>query len=353
MIISTGEPHDKPTSFPNNKSNEVNMVTAKAKALGLDTLAQSVSIGYVIVFLIVLTLVLVLNKTTKARLIGGLVTVGAFALLPYWLFVHKSPAQLKAIDEQADFMTRYEPAKALFEKLCKEQAGEKIYRTVDNVEGILLLRVRPEPSSNYRSDQMWAGAALINEPYGDYYIKNFLLHEYPSEALVGSETKMILTKRGVFDWKRKNVKNLPVGWPKLGYRYVEYVNSDLSNRVRYTIQDQPAMTSNDREVETLKIEKIKSSATKYAVTFDDDVNPEYRKYWIAGTTLKVVDTISGELLATSTFFRFDGGLGNTNQRSPWGLANVCGKFIGGPNSQTRLFVDQVLKPIQSPVKEGK
>jgi hypothetical protein len=324
------------------------MVAAKAKALGLDTLAQSVSIGYVIVFLIALGLVLWLNKTTKAKLVGGLVTIGLFALLPYWLFVHKSPAQVQAANEQADFIARYEAAKALFEKLCKEQAGEKIYRTVENVEGILLLKVRPKREDSELTNQMSPSAAVIKEAYADSYIATFLIYERPSRTI----KEYLVNQRGLLTTDPSGSPPYPDGWPKRGYRYVDVVDPNTNERNRYTWSAQPQ--SNLSGIKSkLVMQPTKDLPPRFGVTYEDDMNPEHRKYWIAGTTLKVIDLDKNEVIAQRTLFAFDTGLGNSKGRSPWALAHGCGGYASDQSGQTRMFVDQILKPIQSQNKQGK
>jgi hypothetical protein len=77
---------------------------------------------------------------------------------------------------------RYEKAKALFDERCKT-AGEKIYRTVDNVEGITLLKLREEPinfSDQYR----------LNDPYGQL---NYKATAYLNSFLLGKQDKYWLT----------------------------------------------------------------------------------------------------------------------------------------------------------------
>lgn len=330
------------------------MVIAKAKALGLDTLAQNVSIGYVIVFLIVLGLVLWRNKTTKAKLIGGIVTVGVFALLPYWLFIHKSPAQLKAIAERADFLARYEPAKALFEKLCKEQAGEKIYRTVADVEGILLLKMREEEKledvNRNRKDPMWPKAALPDERGGDAYIRSFLFDV--------QDKGVIATINGI-TYAGAMPSSLGAGRTN-GYRFVDVQDKATGKHTRYSATIRPRATSPSKQEAFISGIATSLDSPRYAVTFEDDVNPEYRKHWVAGTTLKIVDLSDKSVLATKTYFSFETGLGNTNQRSPWGLAFSCEGllkapqlYIGNLDTQTRHFTDKVLKPIQNIVRGEK
>ena len=69
------------------------------------------------------------------RIVVPLAVMAAFVIpiaQEYW-------KQKKIADE---YRARYQAAKAVFDEQCK-QAGEKIYKTVDNVEGIMLLKVRP------------------------------------------------------------------------------------------------------------------------------------------------------------------------------------------------------------------
>lgn len=68
-------------------------------------------------------------------------------------------------------------ARALYEEKCKTMAGEKIYRTVPDVEGIVLLKVRPQAGSRAWADLMWPGAAFALESRADEYITTFLGYE--------------------------------------------------------------------------------------------------------------------------------------------------------------------------------
>ncbi|MBK7022991.1 MAG: hypothetical protein IPH41_05590 [Sulfuritalea sp.] len=80
--------------------------------------------------------------------------------------------------------------------------------------------------------------------------------------------------------------------------------------------------------------------------------------WIAGSSLKVIDLRTNEVMAERIGYMMDRGQGNTSGgRSPWLLAadNACPKFgpekVGAPRSfhqprQTRNFVEKVLHIIQ-------
>ena len=64
--------------------------------------------------------------------------------------------------------------KAVWEDKCRTVAGEKIYRKVENVEGVLLMKVRPQRSDGELADRMWPGAAFAREASTNGYISTFL-----------------------------------------------------------------------------------------------------------------------------------------------------------------------------------
>jgi hypothetical protein len=85
------------------------------------------------------------------------------------------------------------------------------------------------------------------------------------------------------------------------------------------------------------------------VDFEDMVDPSDRKMWIAGTVVRVIDRSSGEVLATYIKYVTDGGMGtNDGTREPWVHAGhrelQCPMPRDSTDTQTRYFVDQVLKP---------
>ena len=318
------------------------MVAAKAKALGLDTLAQSVSIGFVIVFLIVLVLVLWLNKTTKAKLVGSIVAVGIFVLLPYWLLIYKSPAEAEVIAKQEtardEWKAKYNAAKPIFDKLCAEQSQPIINRVVEDVEGVLLLKVRPaigKTPHQLWADQNWDGAALPMEPRED----------------TGAAEYFLLDR----DWDDQKAKN--AGYPSsivssvrnrgtFGYLYVDVLSADGSQRTRITAKKEPGFRENPVPGVRFTKQEVNGPAPRYGVTYEDNVDPALRKHWIAGTTLKVIDTQSGETIAHQSFWRWDDGFGSTaSARSPWPAARQhCPRIIA--TDPTYNFVASILKAKQ-------
>jgi hypothetical protein len=91
-------------------------------------------------------------------------------------------------------LDRAKAGKALWEEKCRTVAGEKIYRKVENVEGLVLLKVRPQASDREWSDPMWPGAAFALEARTDEYIVTFLGYEHSSSP-TGARVSGILCKR--------------------------------------------------------------------------------------------------------------------------------------------------------------
>ena len=315
------------------------MVVEKAKALGLDTHFENVAIGYVIFFLVVLGLVMWLNKTNKKRVIWGGVVFFVFALLPYRLFIYQTPVEKTfALEQEAqriEYKAKYDAAKPIFDKLCKDQSAPIIKRTVEDVEGVLLLKVRPDGNADFHrrlADQLWPDAALARERTGDEYIKAFLLDRGWVEA---GAPRPVQARRIVYDVG---------GSLQRGFRYVEIVGPD-GTRSRVTAKaNTPKWNGSDGVL--LQKQEARGAAPQYAIDFENNVDPELRKHWIAGTTVKIIETKTNAVIGQQSFWSWDNGFGNTSQRSPWSTSPATCPPSPGGGYQTHLFVDIVLKAKQ-------
>ena len=219
--------------------------------------------------------------------------------------------QQKASEKEAEWRKRYEPAKARFDQLC-QNAGEKIYRTADNVDGILLLKVRGDDEKyqsnryNPRKDQMWEDAAVESEFDREAYIEEFLL------PYTSSFPRYIYT-----DVLQKN---------GLVIRY-----SRQKEDQNWVMEQQP--TPHPR--------------ARYAVTYENDISWENRKHWIAGTTIKIIDTQTNELMAEKTMYAFVPELGYSKfeqNPNPWGRGMRCPSGESEFEQRTVTFAIKVLIP---------
>jgi hypothetical protein len=209
-------------------------------------------------------------------------------------------------------------AKAVFDEVCKD-SGQKIYKTVDDVEGIQLLKM---PQVSLGDAQVATNA--FYESTGDDYVRSFLLYEYPVEK---NRFRTLSSERG------RPAK------AKSGYRYVTLHDPVDNKFYRYSLME-----------DSLNLLRQEASVPlpRYAVTVDNPIIPEERAYWIARSLLKVIDTQTSEVIAEDKRYVIAYSQGRSNgDASPWLSASMCSNSRLSHRSEIRrFFVDQVLKPIQ-------
>ena len=239
-------------------------------------------------------------KQNAGKILSGSLTAAVILMLFVWMIPKQFGPSKEEIQAQEEWDRKYKEAEAVFNEQCKT-AGEKIYRTVDNVEGIMLLKVIPDDNvarDTQTRDPMWADAAL-NAGTGEGFISHFL-----------------------------NPMN------KKGYAYVDVLQPDQSV-IRYTGESSPfTQFHNPRK------------PARYAVTFENNVDPKLRRHWVAGATIRVIDRQTDEIIAEKITYAFEKGLGGTGgARMPWAFAVSCENKEIFP-SKLSNFVFDVLKPYQ-------
>jgi len=309
----------------------------------------------------------ILNFITNAITIGYWVLVAAVMLGVFFVFKGKTPIwgrillalaiggllmswpisnQIKHNKQKKERKTVYDAADAQFQMRCKS-AGVKIYRTVDNVEGVLLMKLRPKWDP-YDQNQV--------DPYGDDYDSG----DGDPKGYISSFLRGRSTGGHLIDDQKKIVSP--------GYRYVDVIEAD-GKRYRYTGymkevgKKTPEYVARERLKDpsfsdgifefSLKRTLAKGPAPRYGVTYDDIATPEERKMWIAGSSLKIIDLKTNQVIAERIGYMIDRGMGSTGGgRAPWQHAAkwACPKFPGGQSLETlwtsgqaRNFTEQVLK----------
>mgnify|MGYP001586753621 CR=1 FL=1 len=209
-----------------------------------------------------------------------------------------------------------------FDHLCKTEAGEFVYKTVENVEGLYQMRPRKEVTDHQRQhlyvleDLYGSNLGESSEPEGRYIGPNrYTLFETPE------------VNRPVPEWKKK-------------YRHPSYFSKpDASARLaRY-------FGYNGREIKTIQKEYGESRKSRYGYTWRGIKRPNDRELGITGGELVVIDLEIGEVLAVRRgYVRGDTELprlGMVWQR-PCPLMDADG-----------LFIFKVLKPVVSvPTNQG-
>lgn len=244
-----------------------------------------------------------------------------------------------------DPKARLATAEAMFAERCKK-AGEFIHRTAENVEGVFLMKLR-SPEANH-GDQY-----KMDDPYGkdlrgSGYIETFIRGQFWATHTYGT------TKP-------------PVDAPPTpkGYRYVEALDPKDGKRYRYTgsVKESTHTTSilmggdgkTTFKTKEFVLDKVPalSAMPRYGVTYDDISTREERDYWIAGSSLKVIDLQTNEVMAERIGYMMDRGQGDrSGGRAPWLFAadHACPSFAPRNAStaqpyQTVLFAEKALKPI--------
>lgn len=108
------------------------------------------------------------GKAWRNNIIATVVVLGGVLA---WIFIPS--ADERRLNREAEIRRQNRlKSRAVFEELCKT-AGEKIYRTADNVEGVTLLRVWNEEVIR-SEDKLWKYTGLGNQDGYEDYIKGFL-----------------------------------------------------------------------------------------------------------------------------------------------------------------------------------
>ena len=248
-------------------------------------------------------------KQNAGKILSGSLTAAAILMLFVWIIPKQFGPSKEEIQAQEEWDRKYKEAEAVFNEQCKT-AGEKIYRTVDNVEGIMLLKVVPgdsyKDSDGY--DPMWKYAALDQGASGKYFIESFL---------------------------RMETKNIIIA------------NVDVLE----SINNKEIVTRYSGRKNYLQNEGIVKNPARYAVTYEVNVDPALRKHWVAGASIQIIDRERKEVIAEKTWFAFEKGLGGTGgARTPWLFAVACYSpdsprvRLGIENNMSEYFVPKILTP---------
>lgn len=230
-----------------------------------------------------------------------------------------------------------EAAQRLFEQRCAT-AGEKIRKTVKDVDGLFLLNLRS-------TDINYGQQFRFDDPYGsDYggqaYIRSFL---HAHQELSGHVARA--------DGRASPPQN------HIGYAYVEARDPTDKRRYRYTaLIEQPGITDPNYSTRYFRVVLNKSpvvgSSPRYGVIYQDVSTVEDRQNWIAGSSLRIIDLDTDEVIAERVGYMMDPEQGaRFGGRSPWLMAAsyACPAFEGrrpflSQPGQTLRFVEKVLLP---------
>ena len=282
------------------------------------------------------------GKRLRNNLIATpLALLAAFA----WAYIASSDDRARQREMQAKAEARqkeYLESKAIFAERCKS-AGEKIYQTVANVEGITLLNVPEDsPQSSY-NDPMWENAALPWSGTEEEYIKKFLFWEirYDNNSMIDLQTvdpRPSARETQIRLWGHPtNMSEHEKAYR--GYRYADAQQKD-KHFLRYRFPDD----KDRKDKETLLVQAIERPS-RYALEYKPIVDPEDRKHWIAGLTVNIYDLQTNTLMATKTWYALNPSQGHAYQTWEWSRLENC---PAGEADITyiRYFLNRVIQPKQ-------
>jgi len=263
------------------------------------------------------------------RVLGVVAVLGLFAAYPgRWAW------------EVQKRVEHYQAAKAMYRHLCQTKSGYRINKVVEDVDGILLLKIRHRFN---HADPMAPGAAFALEATDDGYINSFLAYRYAKYQMDNSYGVSV----------SKNPGAIP------GFSYVDVIDEKDGKRYRVTGSMKAVRKKNinaegvkrnlakdpnyDLNVYNWVLDRIPAPdpAPRYAVTFEDHVIPEERQYGIASSTVKVIDTQTDEVIAEMARYVFYPGKLGSSAGANWGRADKCPDFLIS-GVATRQFVDRLL-----------
>lgn len=208
-----------------------------------------------------------------------------------------------------------------FDHLCKTEAGEFIYRTVENVEGIYMMRPRKEATDDELS-HLYA----LEDPYGQ--VLGVVRH--PQDAYV----QPALGKYEFLEMPLGALQKV-IGTTTNYRRYYRDENANPGKKYQTAIDGRgvfvPYIVA-EAEVVTTK--------SRYGYTWRGISRPHDRELGIAGGELVILDLQTNEVVAVRRGYLRSGWMKNLT--GIWWLTGQVCPISGG--KQEHLFVKEVLKP---------
>lgn len=201
-------------------------------------------------------------------------------------------------------------SKEYFDHLCKTEAGEFIYKTVEKVEGLYMMRPRRE-ATDWELEHLYA----LEDPYG-----------YITEG--SAETgRQLLVRSGA-------------------YVFLEERSSDLTKGTAY--RRYTAKYTNAKK--TLVREDVGVLGSRYGYIWRGIIRAHDRELGIAGGELIVLDAQSHEVVAVRRGFIRSGDVRNNLTGIWWLGGHACPKGKKGRTDfYTFDFLREVLLPASSNV----
>ncbi len=193
-------------------------------------------------------------------------------------------------------------------RLCAKDGGDKIYRTVENVQGVFQMRARV--------DAITSKPGGLSDQYGmvDPYGWALGDRDDMSGLVGGSSIREKVTYQNVRGEEVTGERNMPLG--KQGYWFVEQhaeSNSPTANLYRriYLVSN-PAYKNSQSVTDPSprfirKQKAVNQLKSRYGYLTEDLTTKDMRDNWIGAGRIKIIDLQTNEVLAERKgYFRASG-----------------------------------------------
>ena len=192
-----------------------------------------------------------------------------------------------------------------FDHLCKTEAGEFIYKTAENVDGLYMMRPRKEAT-----DDELSYLHTLEDPYG-----------YVTEGSAGNARELFV-RRG-------------------GYAFLEEPSSGSINSPTY----RRYVARYDGNRKTLIEEDTTMIKSRYGYAWRGITRPHDRELGIAGGELIILDAQSNEVLAVRRGFIRSGNVHNNLTGVWWLGGHACPK---GRKGRTDFYTFDLIREVLTP-----
>lgn len=228
--------------------------------------------------------------------------------------------------------------KEYFEHLCKTEAGEFIFKTVEDVEGIYQMRPRVM-ATDYEMMHLYA----LEDPYNAYETlsENSYVNPRYAGAVKTKDVKKITYKLYKPDQNYKFLEKpilVPLQSPAEGAKYLRYTRPNTDKLV---FEDGQYMYPRDQQPSMLE-ERVKVLKSRYGYTWRGISRPHDHELGIVGGEVIVLDMQTNEVLAVRRGYAASGGKTKETVAGIWWLsAAKCPATMPGIE---HTFIHKVLKP---------
>lgn len=178
-----------------------------------------------------------------------------------------------------------------FDHLCKTESGNFIFKTVENVEGLAMLRVVNGNTVEQQEDLWWQEAPGLQGKYPRDYSPKMTVSGF-------------------------------VNPPWQTYTYVELQTSDR-RKFLHISEKLDRNTEDSERIDYAKVDVVDRPSSKYAVTWRGIKREKDRENRISGYEWIILDLETNEVLAVLRNFSQTGNVSNRKNGIYWQIAMQC------------------------------